>query len=82
MNLSWLALLWLLLALVCTLAGTALTHRRLLKLAPAPTGQPGCPRCYAPLEVGARFCGECGHRLRRGERALIGQEDWDARIDQ
>ena len=77
MSFSWLALIWLLLALGCTLAGTVLTHRRLVKSAPIPIRQQDCPRCHAPLETGARFCGGCGHYLRREEHAFILQEDWD-----
>lgn len=26
-------------------------------------GLPQCSQCFAPLEVGARFCGDCGYRL-------------------
>lgn len=28
-----------------------------------PSREPPCPRCGAPIEAGARFCGECGEKL-------------------
>lgn len=66
---TWLALLWLLVAVSFILVGMFLTRRRVPAIASlAPID---CPRCHGPLEEDACFCGGCGRRVRHQDRIYV-----------
>lgn len=74
MLLSPLALVWLLVACGCIVAGTYLTTRRLPHIPTRPQLPPRRCRCGQLLSASDRFCGSCGRR--------IGQRPRERHVDQ
>jgi predicted amidophosphoribosyltransferase len=71
MTLSWFAVLWLLVALICMLIGAALSERQRAGVAHKRDAHTCCQYCGAPGEPDASFCGLCGEHLHRDVRPAL-----------